>query len=329
MSTQKPPTAAVIGTGTIALGWIALFAARGLRVRVSSTRPDAAEYVTEALPGYAATLPDGALDPATLLDRISFVADLRDAVADADLVQENAPEDLALKQKLFARVADAAPPGALLLSSTSTLLPDQLGAELAEPGRVVVGHPFNPPHIVPLVEVVGARGADPALVARAVDFYRGLGKHPVVLRRALPGFVANRLQTALLREAIHLVREGVVTVGELDTVVTSSIGQRWAVVGPFEAFHLGGGPGGLRHWFAHLGAGLERGWESLGRPPADEETVETILAQADLSFARRPYPELAARRDRRQNAVIAALRTEDPAAPAPDSARTSPAVSQA
>ncbi|MYR25739.1 MULTISPECIES: 3-hydroxyacyl-CoA dehydrogenase NAD-binding domain-containing protein [unclassified Streptomyces] len=307
MSRQTPRAVAVIGTGTIALGWIALFAAAGRDVRVSSTRTDAREHLDAALPAYAASLPGGAREPREILARVRVVPEVGDAVDGVEAVQENAPEDLELKQKLFARVAEAAPPEALLLSSTSTLPPAALGALLDTPERVVVGHPFNPPHIVPLVEVVPAPDAPAALVARATAFYTELGKSPVVLRRALPGFVANRLQTALLREAIHLVREGVVTVGELDTVVTSSIGQRWAAVGPFEAFHLGGGPGGLRHWFAHLGAGLERGWESLGSPPADEETVGTILAQAEAGFGRRPYAELAARRDRRQNAVIAAL----------------------
>ncbi|MFE7194888.1 3-hydroxyacyl-CoA dehydrogenase NAD-binding domain-containing protein [Kitasatospora sp. NPDC057541] len=306
--TTRPRTyrsAAVIGTGTIALGWIALFAARGLEVRISSTRADAREHVTAALPLYAASLPDGPADPAALAARLVFAPDLASAVAGVDVVQENALEDLALKQRLFAEAAAAAP-GALLLSSTSTLLPDDLGAGLDTPGRVVVGHPFNPPHIVPLVEVVAGRDAAPETVEAAVDFYRWLGKTPVVLRRAVPGFVANRLQSALLRESIHLVREGVVTVDELDEVVTASIGSRWAVVGPFHAFHLGGGPGGLRHWLEHLGSGLERSWALLGSPPVDRETIDTLLAQADASFGAVPYEELAARRDRGQNAVIAA-----------------------
>ncbi|MBO1332651.1 3-hydroxyacyl-CoA dehydrogenase NAD-binding domain-containing protein [Streptomyces sp. VRA16 Mangrove soil] len=307
MSVERQRTAAVIGTGTIALGWIALFAARGLEVRVSSTRQDAESHVRGELVRYAATLPDGAVAPEELSGRITFAASVEAAVDGADVVQENAPEDLALKQKLFARIAAAAPKDALLLSSTSTLLPDDLGAELPTPGRAVVGHPFNPPHIVPLVEVVASAQAETGLVDRAVGFYRSLGKTPVVLRRAVPGFVANRLQSALLRESIHLVREGVVTVDELDAVVTASIGSRWAVVGPFQAFHLGGGAGGLRHWFAHLGDGLERSWEGLGRPPVDETTVALLLAQADASFGQEPYDVLAARRDRGQNAVIAAL----------------------
>jgi ketoreductase RED1 len=174
---------------------------------------------------------------------------------------------------------------------------------------VLVGHPFNPPHIVPLVEVVAGTRTEPALVRAAVDFYRGLGKTPVVLRRPVPGFVANRLQSALLRESIHLVREGVVTVDELDEIVTASIGSRWAVVGPFQAFHLGGGPGGLRHWLEHLGGSLERSWSLLGNPPMDEETRSAILAQADASFGAIPYEELAAQRDAGQNAVLAALAT--------------------
>ncbi|WP_338693521.1 3-hydroxyacyl-CoA dehydrogenase NAD-binding domain-containing protein [Streptomyces sp. Q6] len=307
MSVERQRTAAVIGTGTIALGWIALFAARGLDVRVSSTRSDAEAHVRAELVRYAATLPEGPLDPEELFARLEFTASVDAAVEGADVVQENALEDLALKQKLFARIAAAAPRDALLLSSTSTLLPDDLGAELPTPGRVVVGHPFNPPHIVPLVEVVASERAEPGLVDRAVGFYRELGKTPVVLRRAVPGFVANRLQSALLRESIHLVREGVVTVDELDAVVTASIGSRWAVVGPFQAFHLGGGAGGLRHWFAHLGDGLERSWDGLGRPPVDADTVALLLEQAEASFGQESYDALATRRDQGQNAVIAAL----------------------
>lgn len=160
---------------------------------------------------------------------------------------------------------------------------------------------------MPLVEVVAAEDAKPAEVEAAVAFYRFLGKKPVVLRRAVPGFVANRLQSALLRESIHLVREGVVTVGELDEIVTASIGSRWAVAGPFRAFHLGGGHGGLRHLMEHLGQGLERSWAGLGNPPVDEFTVETMLSQADEAFGPYAYEPLAAWRDRAQNAVIAAV----------------------
>ncbi|MET9350561.1 3-hydroxyacyl-CoA dehydrogenase NAD-binding domain-containing protein [Streptomyces termitum] len=311
-------TVAVIGTGTIGLGWIALFAAAGLAVRVHSRRPDAERHVRAALGRYAATLPDGPRDPEELAAGLRFEPDLARAVEGADAVQENAPEDLALKRDLFARAGAAAGPRALLLSSTSTLSPDDLGSATADPSRLLVAHPFNPPHIVPLVEVVAGERTDPAAVDDAVAFYRGLGKTPVVLRRTVPGFVANRLQSALLRESVHLVREGVVTVAELDGIVTASIGPRWAAVGPFRAFHLGGGPGGLRHWFRHLGVGLERGWAGLGSPPVDEATVGTVIAQADEAFGDRSYEELAADRDAVQNAVIAAVArtragTPDPA----------------
>ncbi|ADP79374.1 3-hydroxyacyl-CoA dehydrogenase NAD-binding protein [Pseudofrankia inefficax] len=302
-----PQTAAVVGTGTIGLGWIALFAARGLRVRVSSTHPAAPERVAAALGLYAASMPGGPVDVRDLIARLDFPPTVEDAVTGVDVVQETAPEDLALKQELFARIAAAAPAGALLFSSTSTLLPDDLGAAVDEPGRVIVAHPFNPPHIVPLVELVTSRGTKPEVVEAAADFYRWLGKTPITLRRPVPGFVANRLQAALLRESIHLVREGVVTVDELDDVVTSSIGSRWAVVGPFRALHLAGGPGGLRHWLSHLGGGLERTWAGLGQPPSDESVHALLIEQVDASFGRQPYEDLAARRDTEQNAVLAAI----------------------
>ena len=316
-ATPAVRTVAVIGAGTIGLGWAALFASAGLRVRVNSRRPDAEKHVRAAFELYAASLPSGPADPEELASRLEFEPDVARAVEDADVVQENAPEDLALKQELFARIGAAAPARALLLSSTSTLLPDDLGAAMDDPSRLLVAHPFNPPHIVPLVEIVAGERTDRRAVDDAVAFYCGLGKTPVVLRRPVPGFVANRLQSALLRESIHLVREGVVSVAELDEIVTASIGARWAAVGPFRAFHLGGGPGGLRHWFEHLGAGLERSWAGLGDPPVDEATVATVLAQADEAFGARSYEELAAERDAVQNAVIAAAaRARTAASPA-------------
>jgi ketoreductase RED1 len=307
VSDTMPRTVAVIGAGTIGLGWISLFLANGLRVKVNSRRAEAGELVREAVRAHAPALAGQQHDPAELLTRLELCADLDKAVADVDVVQENAPEDLSLKQELFARIEHGAPANALLLSSTSTLLPDAIGAKLGEPGRALVGHPFNPPHVIPLVEVVGSDRTDPDTVARAVEFYRRLGKKPVALRRPIAGFAANRLQTALLRECIHLVREGVVTIEELDAVVTGSIGLRWAAIGPFQALHLGGGPGGLRHWLGHIGRGLEAGWEQLGRPRMDEDTVAALLAQADAAFGQRDYQELTAERDEKQTAILAAL----------------------
>ncbi len=297
----------VIGAGTIGLSWITLFLANGFRVRVHSTRPEIGGVVLDALKLLAPGLPGGPVDPAELAGRLEIEPDLERALDGAEVVQENTPENLELKQELFARIGKAADPGALLLSSTSTLLPDDLGALMGDRSRVIVGHPLNPPHVVPLVEVVGGEKTDPSALDATVAFYRSLGKVPIVLRKPIAAFVANRLQSALLQESIHLVKEGVVTVEELDAVVTNSIGLRWATMGPFRAFHLGGGQGGLRKWLTTLGAGLQRGWEGLGRPVLDEATIELLLEQADQAFGAISYEQLAARRDALQKAVLAAL----------------------
>ncbi|MFF4604057.1 3-hydroxyacyl-CoA dehydrogenase NAD-binding domain-containing protein [Streptomyces sp. NPDC001339] len=305
-SASGRPTAAVIGTGTIGLGWIALFLDQGLRVRVGSRRPDAELAVREGLKLFAPTLPGGPADVDALMEHVTFEPDTARAVECADVVQENIPDDLALKQELFHAAERAAPPQALLLSSTSKLLPDAMGALMAEPGRVVVGHPFNPPHLVPLVEVVGGQHTPRALVEAAAGFYRSVGKVPVVVRKPVPRFVANRLQSALLRESIHLVQEGVVTMAELDTVVTHSIGLRWAAVGPFEAFHLGGGDGGLRRWLGGVAPALERSWQAPATPRLTEDAVEALGAEADHTFGT-DYAALSRARDDKQNAVLDAL----------------------
>jgi ketoreductase RED1 len=307
VSLPEKRTVTVIGAGTIGLGWIALFLGHGHRVRVNSRRADAPRIVQEALELFAPFLPDGTADPATFAANLEFEADLGAAVADADVIVENAPEDLKLKQGLFERIGKAATDHALILSSTSTLNPDDMGALMPDSSRLVVGHPFNPPHVVPLVEVVAGARTSPEAVSEAVDFYTSVGRVPVVLRKPITAFVANRLQSALLRESVHLVREGVVTLEELDQVVTHSIGLRWATVGPFLAFHLGGGQGGLRKWLGTLGAGLERGWELLGRPPMDDDTIQSLIGQAEQAYGDKTYEELVRERDAKQVAILRML----------------------
>nr|WP_042193116.1 3-hydroxyacyl-CoA dehydrogenase NAD-binding domain-containing protein [Kibdelosporangium sp. MJ126-NF4]CEL20575.1 3-hydroxyacyl-CoA dehydrogenase [Kibdelosporangium sp. MJ126-NF4]CTQ89486.1 3-hydroxyacyl-CoA dehydrogenase (EC 1.1.1.35) [Kibdelosporangium sp. MJ126-NF4] len=301
-------TVTVIGAGTIGLGWTTLFLAKGLRVRVTSRRPEAGQIVRDAVRLFAAGVPGGGADPDEMLGRLEVEPDLERAVDGVDVVQENTPEQLPLKQELFEKLGKLVEPGTLLLSSTSTLIPDDLGARMDDPSTVIVGHPFNPPHVVPLVEVVGGSRTDQQALHRTVRFYEQVGKVPIVLRKPIHAFVANRLQSALLQESIHLVREGVVTVAELDAVVTNSIGLRWATIGPFHAFHLGGGHGGLRKWLTTLGAGLEQGWRGLGQPPMNDETINLILDQAEEAFGDRTYEELSVERDAKHNAVLTALK---------------------
>ena len=292
-------TAAVLGAGTIGLSWAALFAAHGMDVRVQDPRPDLQEQLDATVAALTPVLGD-------MGGRISVAADLETAVDGVDVVQENGPERLDLKQELWARVEAAAPASALLLSSTSGLMPSDMAARMREPGRLLVGHPFNPPHVVPLVEVVPGAQTPAEGAAAAADFYRSLGKVPVVLRKEIGGFVANRLQSALFRESVNLVLQGVVTPEELDQVVTESVGVRWATAGPFESYHLGGGPGGLRHLLEHLGPGMAKRWKDLGQPELTPELVDRVSSDTEARFADAPYDVRTAERDRVQLAVLAA-----------------------
>ncbi|MER7011864.1 3-hydroxyacyl-CoA dehydrogenase NAD-binding domain-containing protein [Saccharopolyspora sp. NPDC000359] len=305
----KWTTIAVVGAGTIGLSWAALFAANGIGVRITDPRDDLADAVDAALPPLAASIPGA--DLADLRSRIQVTGDLAEAVAGVDLVQENGPERLELKQQLFAEIARRAPEDAVLASSSSgiiaTAIAEELPADVA--ARLLIAHPFNPPQVVPLVEVVpGERTAEPVVEA-AVEFYRALGKTPVRLRKEVPGFVANRLQSAIMQESISLVLRGVVDVDELDTVVKASLGGRYATVGPFESFHLGGGPGGIRHMMAHLGVGMAERWKDLGHPQLTDDGIAAIADQTEAAYGAGPqaYLERAELRDRRQNAINAVL----------------------
>ncbi|MGW5043607.1 3-hydroxyacyl-CoA dehydrogenase family protein [Streptomyces griseoluteus] len=299
--------ATVIGAGVIGTSWAALFLAHGLRVIVTDPRPEAEQQVRAGVEEIAPSLAALGLPTEGLTDRLRFEPDLAAAVADADLVQENGPERLGVKQEIWRTVEEAAPAHALLATSTSGVPATAIAEALEQPERLVVGHPFNPPHLVPLVEVVPGERTAPETVERACALYTALGKKPQVLRKEIPGFVANRLQSALFREAVHLVAEGVVTEAELDAIVTDSIGMRWAVAGPFRTFHLGGGPGGLPHFLTHLGTQMAAGWPHLGRPALDEPTVTLLTRQAQDAFGTESVAELAERRDRAQIALMNAL----------------------
>jgi len=309
-------TAAVLGAGTIGLSWTALFAAYGLTVRVSDPREDLAEAVADALEQYAPHLAARGLDVTGLADRVHLAADVTDAVRAADVVQENGPERVDFKKDLFATLAHAAPGHALLLSSSSaipsTAFTEELSGEAA--ARVLIGHPFNPPHLIPLVEVVpGARTGEEAVQA-AVDFYTSVGRTPVVERKEIPGFVGNRLQNALSREAVYLVEQGVVTPEDLDTVMTHSLGLRWATVGPFLGSHLGGGPGGYRHLVEHIGSSMRRMWDDLGHPAQTPDEQRRLVEAVEKAYGSSTYSELAETRDRKQLAVLDALAGATPAA---------------
>ncbi|MFD4366966.1 3-hydroxyacyl-CoA dehydrogenase NAD-binding domain-containing protein [Rhodococcus sp. NPDC058521] len=285
-------TIAIVGAGVIGLSWARLAREHGWDVVITDPRPDLENVVAEFADD----------------EHVRATSDLAEAVADADLVQENGPERLDVKKSLFAEIVQAAKPDAVLATSSSSISATLIATELEDPARVVVGHPFNPPELMPLVEVLPGERTAPEAVDRAVELYEALGRVPVVIRKELPGFVANRLQMALSREARYLVEQGVVSAEQLDTILQNSLGLRWATTGLFEGNVLGGGPGGIRHLFA--GVGAETGKIEFGVPSTDPEVVENLFEQVEDTYGVGPeaYERLRDKRDHRTRAVLKALR---------------------
>ena len=299
---------AVVGAGVIGSSWTALFLAHGLKVVVNDPRADIESVVKSDLVEIAPTLKALGLPSEGLEKNVRFEADLERAVSGVDLVQENGPEKPEWKQQLWARIEKAVPAHALLLSSSSARPATEQGSQMQNASRLLVGHPFNPPHLIPLVEVVPGEHTDPQAVEDAVAFYAALGKVPRVLKKEIQGFVANRLQRAIMREACYLVQEGVVTVDELDDIVTSSIGMRWAVNGPFSSFHMGGGPGGLAAFFTDgLGKNMVAAWKKVPTVEMDDVLRERIISQTAASFGKIPMEQMERTRDNRQVALLRAL----------------------
>jgi carnitine 3-dehydrogenase len=296
---------AVLGAGTIGAGWAANFLAQGLSVAVSDPAPHAEaflhRFVEGAWPALTALGLAAGADPA----RVRFTPDPAAAVEGTQFVQENAPERLEVKQALFARVAGAMGAEAILSSSSSTLMPSAMQDGCAFADRLLLGHPFNPPHLIPLVEVCAGQRTDPAAVDRAIGFYRAIGKHPIRLNKEMPGHVSNRLQSALWREASYLVEQGVVDVTDVDAAIAKGPGLRWALMGPIMTYNLAGGQGGLRYLMDHIP--VDALWPTLGTPDLTPAFREALIAGVNAEAEGRPIDALARERDRKRRGSLGAV----------------------
>jgi 3-hydroxyacyl-CoA dehydrogenase len=297
-------TVAVVGTGVIGASWAAHFLAHGLDVVATDPAPGAEERLRADVAAHWPVLePVAGASP----DRLTFTADPAAAAAEADFVQENGPEREDVKHTLYAALDEAARPEVVLASSSSGMLPTVIARGCPRhPERVVIGHPFNPPHLIPLVEVVPGEKTDEEAVERALAFYAAVGKKPIRLRQELPGHVANRLQAALWQEAYSLVERGVATVADIDTAIANGPGLRWAVLGPFLNQHLSGGSGGIAHILEHLGPPTEAWWRDLGQVTLTPELNAKLVSGVDDELAGVDPAELVARRDAVLTALLAA-----------------------
>jgi|LakMenEpi03Aug12_release.lakeMendotaPanAssembly.Ray.scaffolds.fasta_scaffold517294_2 carnitine 3-dehydrogenase len=295
------PTVCILGCGLIGASWAALMLHHGHRVQawdpVEAARASFAARLAAPLAQLNRLSPRSG-DPLALLSVHDSVAA---AVADAALIQENAPESIPTKRALYAEVEAAALPDAIIASSTSALRWSDLSPGLTDPSRLITAHPFNPPHLVPLVELYGI---EDAVLDQADAMYRGCGQVPVRLRKDATGHIANRLASALWREAVNIVAEGIADVQAVDAALVNGPGLRWSVLGAHMAYHLGGGAGGMAGYLAHLGPSQERRWASLGSPSLTPEVCAALVAGIEVEAAGRTIPQLETQRD---EALIAAL----------------------
>lgn len=306
-------TIGIIGAGTIGASWASLFLAQGKSIAAWDPGPDAEAklkaFIETAWPSLE-TL--GLVVPGADKGAIDFCGDPAEAASLADFVQESAPERLDVKLQLLAEFEQAVRPEVVISSSTSGLLISDMQKGCKHPERFVLGHPFNPPHLVPLVEVLGGAATDPDLVDWTVDFYNAVGKRAIRINKEVPGHVANRMQAAIWREAIHLAMEGVASVEDIDAAIAYGPGVRWSLMGPHLTFHLAGGEGGMGHFVDHLGPPTASWWKDLGDPALTDPVKQALIDGVAEEVKGKTVSELAARRDKRLLAVLKTLRdTED------------------
>jgi carnitine 3-dehydrogenase len=290
-------TVTVVGTGVIGGGWAAHFLRRGYDVVAWDPGPDAPARLEALLDTAWPSLQKLGLNTGASRDRLRWAETLAEAVAGTDFVQESSPEELDAKIALLAEIDRLTDPDVVVASSTSGLLMSDMAVDCTHPGRFLVGHPFNPPYLIPLVEVVGGRQTDPDTVTWAEAFYTVAGKTSLTMEQEVPGFVGNRLQEALWREALHMVDSGQATVQQIDDSIAHGPGLRWAIMGPMLTFHLAGGPGGMGHMLDHFGPALQEPWTRLEAPRLTPELRDRVVAGATEAAGGQTVAQLEQRRD--------------------------------
>jgi 3-hydroxyacyl-CoA dehydrogenase len=298
MSDKPIRRVAIIGTGVIGASWAALFLAKGLDVVATDVAPDAEAALRRFVATAWPALQRLGLAPGASQDRLSFTVSLADAVKDADLVQENGPEKIDFKKTLYRQLDELLHPSVIIASSSSGLTMSEIQSACTNhPERCVLGHPFNPPHLVPLVEIVGGAKTSKDTIERVDEFYTSLGKRTVRVNKEVPGHVANRLQAALAREVYHLVADGVVSAADVDTALCWGPGLRWAIMGNMMLNHLGGGPGGIEHFFQQFTGPMTAWWKVLGSPELTPDVQRKLIDSVHAEVGSRSIDELAAERD--------------------------------
>ncbi|SOE87770.1 3-hydroxyacyl-CoA dehydrogenase [Burkholderia sp. YR290] len=299
MTDTKPiRRVAIIGTGVIGASWAALFLAKGLHVVATDIAPNAEASLKKFVESAWPALTRLGLSPGASLTNLTFTPVLEQVLVGADLVQENGPERIDFKQKLYGQLDELLPADVIVASSSSglTMSEIQKGAA-AHPERCVIAHPFNPPHLIPLVEIVGGSKTSEATIQRAAEFYTAIGQRTVRVNKEMPGHVANRLQAALAREVYYLVAEGVVSAADVDTALCWGPGLRWGVMGNMMLNHLGGGPGGIEHFFQQFSGPMTAWWKTLGEPVLSPEVQKKLVDSVHAEARSRSIEELAAQRD--------------------------------
>jgi ketoreductase RED1 len=295
---QDNKTVGIVGAGVIGLSWAALYASHGHQVHIFDIREDIEDLSKGTLDHFFTQVPNkNVIDKDEFFKNIIFFSSLKDAF----LVQENGPEKAEFKQKMFAELESYVSENCILISSSSGIIPEVIGAKMKNPMRALIGHPFNPPHIIPLVEVCVSTNASDDLVNRAMDFYKSLNKRPVRLNKPIAGFVANRLQTVILNESINIVKKGIVDVKGLDDIMTSSLGIRYASIGPFLTGQLGGGDGGITHIVQHIISSL---MTSMDMETIDEETLAMVAKQTEKYYPLSKKEEFEEIRDKTLLSII-------------------------
>src|SRR5271154_4227101 len=304
MANTQIRNVAIVGTGLIGASWAAQYLASGLDVIATDPAPNAEENLRNGVDEAWNLLTVMGLASGASRDRLSFTADMKHAVSKADFVQENVPERAFLKAQVFAQMDEAAAPDTILASSASAITMDIIQSRCKKsPERCVIGHPFNPPHVIPLVEVVGGAKTSEAVIERAMAFYAGIGKKPVRLYKALPGHVANRFQAALYKEVLYLVQQGVLSVADADVAVCYGPGIRWGVMGPSLQWHVGGGQGVIQHFMEQLMDPLAGMMKTLGTPEITPQLKQTVVDAVLKEAGGRSVEQLA----REENSVLIAL----------------------